>query len=152
MRALIVIDMQEKYLESYDSELLAFINRKIRLAHEDEDVPIVYVKNIGITGNKKGYELSNELLKVSDLVYEKKRPSAFTSKAFTEKIKSLKATELEIIGIDGCSCVAKTAMDAVKRGYRAEIVKPCVGARNQKLYEKTLSDLQGAGVGILQEL
>ena len=149
MRALVVIDMQEKYLEGYDSELLDSINRQIQLAHEEEDVPIVYVKNVGITGNRTGYDLSEDLLLVSDLVYEKKRPSAFSSRAFTEKIKALKATELEIIGVDGASCIAKTAMDAVKLGYKTDIVKSCVGARNKRLYEKTLNELEGAGVSIL---
>ena len=149
MRALVVIDMQEKYLEGYDSELLDSINRQIQLAHEEEDVPIVYVKNVGITGNRTGYDLSEDLLLVSDLVYEKKRPSAFSSRAFTEKIKALKATELEIIGVDGTSCIAKTAMDAVKLGYKTDIVKSCVGARNKRLYEKTLNELEGAGVSIL---
>ena len=149
MRALVVIDMQEKYLEGYDSELLDSINRQIQLAHEEEDVPIVYVKNVGITGNKTGYDLSDDLLLVSDLVYEKKRPSAFSSRAFVEKIKALKATELEIIGVDGASCIAKTAMDAVKHGYKTEIIKSCVGTRNQRLYEKTLIELEGAGVCIL---
>ncbi len=149
MRALVVIDVQEKYLEGYDSELLTSINRKIQLVHEEEDVPIVYVKNVGLTGNRSGYNLSDDLLLVSDLVYEKKRPSAFSSKEFVEKIRSLKTTELEIIGVDGTSCVAKTAMDAVKHGYKTEIVKSCVGARNQRLYEKTLNELAGAGVSIL---
>ena len=149
MRALVVIDMQEKYLEGYDSQLLESINRQIQLAHEEEDVPIVYVKNVGLTGNRNGYDLSDDLLMVSDLVYEKKRPSAFSSRAFVEKIKSLKATELEIIGVDGASCIAKTAMDAVKYGYKTEIVKSCVGARNKRLYEKTLTELEGAGVNIL---
>ena len=149
MRALVVIDVQEKYLEGYDSDLLDCINRKIQLAHEEEDVPIVYIKNVGITGNRTGYDLSDDLLLVSDLVYEKRLPSAFSSKAFVEKIKSLRTTELEIIGLDGTSCIAKTAMDAVKHGYKTEIVRSCVGARNKKLYEKTLTELEGAGVCIL---
>ena len=34
MRALVVIDMQEKYLEEYGDELLNSINEKIKLAHE----------------------------------------------------------------------------------------------------------------------
>ena len=149
MRVLVVIDMQEKYLSSYDEELLTNLNRKIKLAHEEEDVPIVYVKNMGITGNHSGYDLSDNLLLVSDLIYEKKSPSAFSSKAFTQKLKGLKATELELIGVDGSSCVAKTAMDAAKLGYKTEIVKSCVGARNDKVYEKTLKKLEGAGVNIL---
>ena len=146
MRALVVIDMQEKYLEECDSELLESINHKIKLTHEEEDVPIVYVKNIGITGNREGYDFYHGLLLVSDLVYEKKRPSAFSSKAFVQKIKALKATELEIIGVDGSSCVAKTAMDAVKNGYKTEIVRSCVGARNEKIFENTLAGLKKAGV------
>ncbi|MCR5342093.1 MULTISPECIES: cysteine hydrolase family protein [unclassified Butyrivibrio] len=149
MRALVVIDMQEKYMDRYDDGLVENINKKIKLAHEEEDVSIVYVKNVGVTGNNTGYELTDDLLLVSDLVFEKRRPSAFSSKEFAHKIKSLKTTELELIGIDGSSCVAKTAMDALKLGYKTEIVRACVGARNDKVYEKTLKKLEDAGVRIL---
>ncbi len=149
MRVLIVIDMQEKYLGYYDEDLLSNVNKKIKLSHEEEDVSIVYVKNIGITGNKSGYELSDDLLLVSDLVYEKKSPSAFSSKEFSEKLKGLNATELEIVGVDGSSCIAKTALDAAKYGYKAEIVKACVGARSDKEYKRTLKKLEGAGIKIL---
>lgn len=149
MRALVVIDMQEKYLGSYDNELLSSVNKRIKLTHEEEDVPIFYVVNVGMTGNRTGYELSQKLLRVSDLVYEKRHPSAFSSKEFADKMSALNVTELEFVGIDGASCVAKTAIDAVKRGYKAEIVKECIGARNDKLYEKTLKKLEGAGVNIL---
>ena len=149
MRALVVIDMQEKYLDEYDDGLLKSINRKIRMAHEEEDVSIVYVKNVGLTGSRAGYELSTDLLLVSDLVYEKDEPSAFSSKAFTDKIKCLKATELELVGVDGSSCIAKTALDAIKRGYKTNIVKSCVGARDKKIYEKVLEELEDAGVMVL---
>ncbi|SDB66760.1 MULTISPECIES: cysteine hydrolase family protein [unclassified Butyrivibrio] len=149
MRVLVVIDMQKKYLSGYDEKLLSNINYEIKLAHEEEDVPIFYVKNVGLTGNRDGYDLSDELLMVSDLVFEKKSPSAFSSKAFSQKLKGLKATELEIVGVDGTSCVAKTAMDAAKLGYKTEIVRKCVGARNEKVYEKTLKKLEDAGINIL---
>ena len=144
MRALVVIDMQEKYLGSYDNELLSSVNKRIKLTHEEEDVPIWYVVNVGMTGTRTGYAPSQKVL-----VYEKRHPSAFSSKEFADKMSALNVTELEFVGIDGASCVAKTAIDAVKRGYKAEIVKECIGARNDKLYEKTLKKLEGAGVNIL---
>ncbi|WP_051656436.1 cysteine hydrolase family protein [Butyrivibrio sp. AE3004] len=149
MRVLVVIDMQEKYLGDYDGNLLTNVNHTIKIAHEDEEIPIVYVKNIGLTGKKAGYDFSDELLLVSNLIYEKKYPSAFSSKEFSKKLESLKATELEIVGVDGSACVAKTAMDAAKLGYKTEVVKDCVGARNDRLYEKTLKKLADAGVAII---
>ncbi|WP_408072543.1 cysteine hydrolase family protein [Butyrivibrio sp. JL13D10] len=149
MRVLVVIDMQEKYLGHYDEELICNINDKIKCAHEEEDESIVYVKNIGLTGDRAGYDFSDELLLVSDLIFEKKSPSAFSSKDFTKKLEQLKATELEIVGVDGSSCVAKTAIDAAKLGYKAEIVKSCVGVRNDRVYEKVLKKLEGAGVKIV---
>ena len=40
-------------------------------------------------------------------------------------------------------------MDAIKYGYKTKIVKSCVGARDEKIYEKVLEELEDAGVTVL---
>lgn len=156
MNVLVVIDMQEKYLDRYDNGLVRRVNEKISEA-QAEGVNVLYVKNIGAscvnnTGNSEKaalYKLADDLLVVSNLVFEKKAPSAFTSDKFVHTLEMLQPDSLELIGIDGSCCVAKTAMDAVQWGYQTKVLLTYVGARNEKIFEKTCEKMIETGV-ILQ--
>ena len=148
MKILLVIDVQEKYLNYYDADLLPRINAKIAAA-KSTGTQVFYVRNIGINGDDDSYALAKDLLIVSDHVYEKKFPSAFTNDSFVKELKSLNVTDLEIIGVDGNSCVKKTCLDAVNTGYRVTLNLKCTAARNEKIFEKTLEELTDAGVVVI---
>ncbi len=145
MKTLLVIDVQEKYLSYYDAGLLSRTNARIAMAKSDRD-QVFYVRNIGIHGDNDSYALAKDLLMVSDHIYEKRFPSAFTNDSFAKELKSLNITDLELIGVDGNSCVKKTCLDAVNAGYRVTINLKCTAARNEKIFEKTLEELSDAGV------
>lgn len=145
MKVLLVIDVQEKYLCYYDADLLSRINARIATAKSDND-PIFYIRNIGIHGDSASYALAKELLIASDHIYEKSFPSAFTNDSFAKELKDLKVTELEIIGVDGNSCVKKTCLDAANIGYKVTLNLKCTSARNKKIFDKTLKELSDAGV------
>ena len=142
MKTLLVIDVQEKYLSYYDAGLLSRINARIAMAKSDCD-QVFYVRNIGIHGDNDSYALAKDLLMVSDHIYEKSFPSAFTNDSFAKKLKSLNVTDLEIIGVDGNSCVKKTCLDAVNAGYKVTLNLKCTAA---KIFVKTLEELTDAGV------
>ena len=148
MKTLLVIDVQEKYLSYYDAGLLSRINARIAMAKSDCD-QVFYVRNIGIHGDNDSYALAKDLLMVSDHIYEKSFPSAFTNDSFAKELKSLNVTDLEIIGVDGNSCVKKTCLDAVNAGYRVTLNQKCTAARNEKIFEKTLEELSDAGVVVI---
>ena len=112
MKILLVIDIQEKYLNYYDANLLSRINAKIAAA-KSTVTQVFYVRNIGIHGEDDSYALAKNLLIVSDHIYEKIFPSAFTNDSFAKELKIQNVTELEIIGVDGNSCIKKTCLDAV---------------------------------------
>ncbi len=145
MKVLVVIDIQDKYLSFYDHELINRINSRIEKASMDE-VPVLYVRNIGIFGNTEGYDLANNLLIVSDHIYEKRTPSAFTNPLFVKTLSSLEPTTIEIIGIDGNCCVKKTCVDAVNSGYKVSLDLNCTAAKNRKIFDRTLKELSGLGV------
>ncbi len=148
MKALLVIDVQEKYLSYYDADLLSRINARISALNSLED-QVFYIRNIGIQGTIDGYALAKDLLIVSDHIYEKKFPSAFTNDSFAKELKDLNATDLEIIGVDGNSCVKKTCLDAANAGYKVTLNLQCTAARNEKLFAKTLKELSDAGILII---
>ena len=145
MKILLVIDIQEKYLNYYDADLLPRINARITAA-KSTGTQVFYVRNIGIHGDDDSYSLAKNLLIVSDHVYEKKFPSAFTNDSFVKELKIQNVTELEIIGVDGNSCIKKTCLDAASAGYRVTLNLQCTAARNEKIFEKTLNELRNAGV------
>ncbi len=145
MRILLVIDVQEKYLNYYDAGLLSRINARIRTAQTDS-TPIFYVRNIGSQGDDDSYALAKDLLVASDHIYEKKFPSAFTNTSFAKELEKLDVTDIEVIGVDGNSCVKKTCIEAVECGYRVTLNLSCTGARNTRIFEKTISELASKGV------
>lgn len=56
-----------------------------------------------------------------------------------------------MVGIDGRCCVARTAMDAVKRGYTTKIYLDLVSAMNDNFYLKELPEMRDAGVEIIAD-
>lgn len=138
---LVVIDMQQKYLPMYDAGLVERVNAVINAYHE-AGVPVLYVKNIGKPENAAQYELAENLVMVSDQIFEKRSPSAFSSEAFVRALERLHADMLEIAGVDGNCCVAQAAMDAAKRGYQVRVLVGCVGFRNEKIWDKTVKKLE----------
>lgn len=57
-----------------------------------------------------------------------------------------KITEVEIIGVDGNSCIKASAKGAVKCGFLVSILLSCVGVSNLPRFEKTKENLEKSGV------
>lgn len=145
MKTLLVIDVQEKYLPYYDADLVARINARIAAAKSAGE-PVFYVRNIGIHGDNDSYALAKDLLLASDRVYEKRFPSAFTNDSLAKELVAGGVTELEIIGVDGNSCIKKTCLDAVQAGCKVTLNVNCTAAMNEKLFEKTLKELSDESI------
>ncbi len=148
-KALIVIDVQEKYMDSYEKDLIVRINDRIRDA-SDENIPVIYVRNMGNPVNEAMYELSEDLQVVSGEVFEKHFPSAFTSAEFVTFLRELSVNEIELIGVDGSSCVAKTAFDAVSVGYNVSVNLNCVSSINSIIFSQTIDKMVSEGIKIIR--
>ena len=150
MEILLVIDMQQKYMNSYESDLINRVNARIKEAVE-ADLPIVYIRNVGKIENIDNYNLADELDIVSDCSFTKRWPSAFSSDDFVQFIQNLKVDTINMVGVDGRCCVARTAMDAIKRGYTVRIYLDSVAAMNDKFFLKELPEMRDAGVEIIAD-
>jgi nicotinamidase-related amidase len=150
MEILLVIDMQQKYMNSYEPDLITRVNTRIKEAVES-DVPVVYIRNVGKIENIDKYNLADGLDIVSDCSFTKRWPSAFSSEEFVSFIEDLKVDVINMVGVDGRCCVARTAMDALKRGYRARIYLDSVAAMNDNFYLKELPEMRDAGVEIIAD-
>ncbi len=151
LSALIVIDIQAKYMDKYETNLVDRINARIREAQES-GMPVLYVMNSGKKEHDPEYELSDKLLLVSDCIYEKHFPSAFTSEKFAAALENMGITKLELIGVDGSSCVAKTAFDAVKKGYDVTVNLDCVSSINDKIFADIIKKMPGEGIDIWKKI
>ena len=145
MEILLVIDIQQRYMKNYDDDLLTRVNRRIHSAVK-QDVPVVYVRNMGKLEAAERYDFAPNLDIVTDVIFDKSLPSAFSSTEFVDYIKRLGVEEISIIGVDGRCCVPRTAMDAVNNGYKTRLYLDAVAARSDKFYSKELEEMKEAGV------
>ena len=140
--ALLVIDMQNDYLcknrmkrFAYDTEgLVGRVNRIIH-RYNAEGHDVIYIRHIiqnlptnrllfgySIAGTK-GAELYGGLDIVSDYIFDKLVGDALSNRKLRQLIEREGYDKLHLCGLDECGCVAATALGAVKRGYRVEILR-----------------------------
>ena len=144
MEILLVIDVQEKYMGFYREGLLDAVNARIYEAKK-LNVPIVYIRNIGVLGNSSGYDFTRGLNVESELVFDKRFPDAFTNKEFAQKLKEMDVDTIDVVGVDGRCCVFRTVMTAIEQGLGVKLYLDAVGARQSKFYEKELQEMKAAG-------
>lgn len=58
-------------------------------------------------------------------------------------------TEIEIVGVDGNSCVASTAMDAQQCGYQVTLQCQYIGIQNVERFEQRKLVLSEKGIAIV---
>ena len=148
-KALLVIDMQEDYIEKYSYSLLTCINERIRMAVANKEI-IVYVKNTKrLRSGNKTSELAKNLIILSKHAICKESASAFSNPQLEEILEQNQIEEIEIVGVDGNSCIAGTAMDAIKLGYKTLLQLKYIGVQNSERFGKTKESLLEKGVIIV---
>jgi len=146
MRALIVIDVQKSYMKKYETELLDRINRQIDIVQKNQ-YDIVYVKNTKVL--RRGIvtdAFADELNLVSDNVFCKESADAFSSEDLVSYLVSRNISEVELIGVDGNSCIKASAKGAIQKGFGVSIILSCIGIVNPELFGKTKEQLEKIGV------
>ena len=165
--ALLVIDMQNDYLWqnrkkqfSYDTaRLTASVNELVHryrlviyIRHIIQNLPtnrLLFGYSIAGTA---GAELYSGLDVVSDYRFDKYFGDAFTNRALGKLLREQGVEAVHLCGLDECGCVTATALGAVKRGFRAQILKKGTAtvlpaAKVAKAHEK----LRRAGVGWMDD-
>lgn len=149
MKALIIIDIQKGYIEKYDKNLLARINQRIENAKSDSEL-VVYIRNIKkLRSGDKIADLADELLLISNYVFCKAQADAFANRKFISFLEQNKVVQVELVGVDGNSCIEKSAVGADKLGYQVFLRKECIGVQNAVRFEKTKQKLKERGIAII---
>lgn len=149
MKALLVIDVQKGYIERYDAGLLERINTRIRRAAQKGEL-VIYVRNVSkLKSGIRVNPLAEGLLVCSPNIVNKEAASIFSSAAFLLMLEQNDITDIDIIGIDGCCCVARSAEDARARGYAVRLECESIGAKNAERFEKKKQLLSAKGVEVV---
>ena len=148
MKALLVIDIQKSYISRYNHNLLSKINERI-LEAEKNHWDIVYIKNIKRLRNRTlTEEYADGLAVLSDNVFCKYEANAFSSLKLLSFLQSKSIKELEIMGVDGNSCI-KASVRAIDCGFSVTVPLDSVGVINQTRFEKTKELFTELGVMLL---
>lgn len=148
-KALVVVDVQEDYMKKYAPRLYQTINRFIAQAEEKRE-HIIYVKNIkNLSGGPEISEFLQALDIVSPHIFFKDKASAFSNPDFKDFLNQSGVTDLEIVGVDGCGCVASTALDGCKQGFSVTLPCPAIGIANQERFVNIKTKLKKNGVKVL---
>lgn len=83
---------------------------------------------------------------ITDNVFCKPQADAFSSGELPAYLQSEDVPEVELIGIDGNSCISASARGAIQRGYAVSVDLGCTGAANPLRFEGTKEALSALGV------
>lgn len=146
MKALLVIDIQKSYITKYENAIVQRINERI-IKSQKAQYDIIYIKNTKkLRSGMVTDALADELILASDNVFCKKEADAFSSEELISYLNSKHISEIEMIGVDGNSCIKASAKGAVKCGFIVSIILSCVGVSNLPRFEKTKENLEKLSV------
>lgn len=162
--ALLVLDIQNDTLgisEYGNTEpLMDNINTAIEYAN-DSNMEIIYTKQ-EFTGNpldtmlssgmyqadSDGADLYNELSIQSDNIFSKLRTDAFSVDHFENYLIENEVDTLYIVGADASSCVYKTALGGINRGYRVIVLEDSLFSVKKDMLNTILEKYQTKGIEI----
>ena len=158
--ALIVIDMLQDFLESWDAKrrqsLVASINELVSIAR-DMAWPIIWVRQefepdladafldmkargirVTIKGTPGCQIVSGLSVATSDTVIIKKRYSAFFGTSVDETLSRLRPDGVILAGINTHACIRTTAIDAYQRDWHVVIASDCIDSYDREHHDISL--------------
>lgn len=161
-KGLLVIDMQNVFVGKnhstyfkYDIEKLIFSVNKRILDYDNSKV--IYIVNImkdnlinklapfKVYDGTEEAKLADELMVVSNNIFKKYASDAFTNKELNSFLKTIDIDEVEIVGVDGGGCVARTALAAIENGYKVTLNRECIGTTFKEKADKFNEELKNKG-------
>jgi len=80
--------------------------------------------------------------KDGEMVLIKKYPSAFFGTPLAAHLTAQQVDTVLLIGCSTSGCIRATALDAMQHGFRAVVVRECVGDRTKAVHDANLFDIQ----------
>lgn len=146
MRALLVVDIQPDTVKPRHAENLISTWNAIIEAHDPSLV--AYIANLRPFARMPEVARFAEGLEVvSDNVFFKRVPNAFSNKKLDGWLKGKGVDAVTLIGIDGNWCIKATAIGAIENGFQTTILEDAIASSNDKAFRnKTMPKLRNRGV------
>lgn len=164
-KALLVIDIQEDatgkttnkpYKNS--KELIDNVNSVIDYC-EKQGIAVVYIKhqlnsnflNKIIMGNRfikgtPGSEIDSRIKVINNFIFSKDKGNAFSNPKLDDFLKKNNISEIFIVGLDATACVYRTAIGAIKRGYKVAVLKGAIVTTNMGKMPRILNKYRNKGI------
>lgn len=172
-KALLVIDIQEDYTGitakppfpyKNSEQLISTVNKLIDEASK-KNIPVIYIRQefdslIGKTISKLfghgtaikgnlGTEIDKRINIISDYIFTKSMPDAFTNTKLELLLDELKINEVYLVGLDAAACVYFTAKGALKHGYKVSIIKEGIALLAEKKWDSLLKKFECNGIPLI---
>jgi nicotinamidase-related amidase len=169
--ALLVIDMQIDYIgkdgkftiENSQIENLIGITNIIIDEYYNNNYKVIYLRNIfrendfrnrfrnyaAIEGSS-GTEIDPRINIVSEYIFNKYTPTAFSNMDFEIFLVENQINELFLCGVMADQCVYETAISAHNKGYIVNYFSNAVGSSSVKNIENAIRKLDKRGVNIIE--
>jgi len=170
-KTLLVIDMQIDYIDengkfpiekSRINSLIETVNNII-VNFNENDYQIIYIRNIfrrndiknifrnfAVVEGTAGVKIDPRINIVSDNIFDKYTPSAFSNKRFENFLISNQINELYVCGVMADECVFETALGAFDRNYIVNYISNAVGSSSVKNIENAIEKLRSKGINIIE--
>lgn len=139
----VLIDIQEKFLPAMQGMDKAISNADILVkASGILGIPLIvtgqYPKGLGKTTGRIALPAGAEIIeKVS-----------FGSDGFRERLEGLGKGSVVIFGVEAHVCILKTALDAMKEGFRVHVVADAMTSRTERNRDLAMERLRRSGAFI----
>ncbi len=143
--ALLVVDVQEKLIERISDKELVVAN-SVRLVR---GANLLGIPHWATEQYPKG--LGETVSELKDLIPVRPAKTTFHACAapqFLEQLYGRQIRHVTVAGIEAHVCIAQTALELIKLGFRVQVPADAVGSRSKFDWEFALRRLERAGVVI----
>jgi nicotinamidase-related amidase len=169
-KALIVMDMQVDFFgenakmpveAGTETNLINAVNHLVDECNE-KGYQIVYIKNVNKKGaianhfknhvtveGNPGVEIDPRIHIVSENIFEKSKPDAFTNKDFERFLINHRVNEIFVCGVMAHGCVYFTSLGGQNRNYTVNYMSNAVGAPKRKNIENAIKRLKSKEINVL---
>ena len=164
-KALLVIDIQEdatgkttKKPYQNSKELIDNVNSVINNS-EKKGITVIYIKheingnflNKIIMGNRfikgtLGSEIDSRIKIINNYIFSKDKGDALSNLKLDSFLKQNNINEVFMVGLDAAACVYKTSIGAIKRGYKAIVLKDAIVTSNMRKMPQILDKYKKRGI------
>lgn len=169
--ALVVIDIQEDFTGKSakkpfpykDSEVfISKVNGIIDSAVKQQ-IPVLYVRQVfsnnimdfplskgRVIEGKQGAQVDSNVKLINSKIFAKKKSDSFSNKEFERYLIENKVDHLYLVGLDAAACIYKTALGAINRNYKVNVIQDGIKTMNMDKLDDILKDYKQHGIVLMR--